>query len=127
MRTRDELFSLPVSSTRVGRLQTPYRSSVEGLLLDRKAAARSLGCSTKTVDRLRERGELAWVPLGRAVKFRPGALEEYISARERNSGGGEPVSKERQLAPVRVAGSRRGRAFVPPSLQELRQKRNGDG
>lgn len=50
-------------------------------LLDIGAAATRLAVSTKTIERLIARGELAHVPIGRAVRITPEDLDAYIAWR----------------------------------------------
>jgi excisionase family DNA binding protein len=52
-------------------------------LLTKREAAEKLRVSPSTVDRLRAQGEIAWVPVGRQVRFRPEALAEYVERAER--------------------------------------------
>ncbi|MET0938071.1 MAG: helix-turn-helix domain-containing protein [Gaiellaceae bacterium] len=52
-------------------------------LLTKSEAAEKLHVSPSTVDRLRAQGEIAWVPVGRQVRFRPEAIADYVERVER--------------------------------------------
>jgi excisionase family DNA binding protein len=52
-------------------------------LFTKAEAAEKLRVSPSTVDRLRARGEIAWVAVGGSVRFRREALDEYIRRAER--------------------------------------------
>jgi excisionase family DNA binding protein len=74
-------------------------------LLTKTEAAERLRVSASTVDRLRAQGEIAWVPVGRQVRFRPEAIADYVQRAER---------------PVRPEGERevplpRARSFRAPA------------
>ena len=49
-------------------------------LLDYSRAAQYLGITERHLKRLREYGQIEYVKVGRLVRFRPGALDEYIEA-----------------------------------------------
>lgn len=51
-------------------------------LLTRQQAAASLGVALRTLDTLAAKGELPFVKIGRAVRFRPSALESFVDANE---------------------------------------------
>ncbi len=48
-------------------------------LMRKAEAARRLDVSPSTFDRLRAKGETAWVPVGGSVRFTPEALEDTCS------------------------------------------------
>ena len=55
-------------------------------LLDEHAAAELLGCSPRTLQDWRWRGEgPEFVRLGRAVRYAPSALRDFITSRTRRS------------------------------------------
>jgi excisionase family DNA binding protein len=66
-------------------------------LLTKAEAARKLRVSPSTVDRLRAQGEIAWILVGRQVRFRPEAIDDYIEPVERRA-------PRRRGAPIRTAG-----------------------
>jgi excisionase family DNA binding protein len=81
-------------------------------LLTKPEAAEKLRVSPSTVDRLRAQGEIAWVPVGRQVRFRPEAIDDYIERVERRARSeGEERPSERRArprpAPPLPAGPRR--------------------
>lgn len=91
---------------------------MEETLIDRQEIAAQLGVSVRTVDRMRERGELAWVPVAeRLVRFRPQVTSELVAAREKTTGEPKP---ERMLAPLRPL-PRGRRRFLPPVLERARR------
>ena len=49
-------------------------------LLDYSKAAEYLGITQRHLKRLREYGEIEYVKVGRLVRFRPWALDEYVEA-----------------------------------------------
>lgn len=51
-------------------------------LLTRHEAAQSLSVSLRMVDDLVKRGDLAAVRIGRSVRIRPSAIENFVEARE---------------------------------------------
>lgn len=51
-------------------------------LMTRKEAAESLGVALRTVDALTASGDLPVVRIGKAVRFRPSALELFCEANE---------------------------------------------
>jgi excisionase family DNA binding protein len=51
-------------------------------LLTEAEGAEKLRVSPSTVDRLRTQGEIAWVPVGRQIRFRAEALTEYMQRTE---------------------------------------------
>ena len=52
-------------------------------LLSRKEAGEYLRCSTRTVDRLRQKGKLKWFKLKGRVVLRKESLETYIKESEK--------------------------------------------
>jgi excisionase family DNA binding protein len=52
-------------------------------VMTKEQAARYLQVSVRTVDRLRERGELAWSDVGNLVRITRSSLDAYL-ANERN-------------------------------------------
>jgi hypothetical protein len=112
---------------------------VDGTYLTRGQVARQAGLSVSTVDRMRERGELPWVPFGeRLVRFRPQIVADLAAARERlgndeagSSGAsgaprrrpstnGNRSKPERELAPLRPLPRKGGKRFLPPALEQAR-------
>lgn len=51
-------------------------------LLTRQRGAATLGVSLRTVDELIASGDIPVVRIGKSVRFRPEALENFIDARE---------------------------------------------
>lgn len=51
-------------------------------LLKRKQFADALGMAVRTVDYLIAAGEIPVVRIGKAIRIRPAALENFIAARE---------------------------------------------
>jgi excisionase family DNA binding protein len=56
--------------------------SAHTLLLNRKNAGTILGVSLRTVDHLISSGDLAVIRIGKSVRIRPEALDDFIAARE---------------------------------------------
>lgn len=54
--------------------------AIAPLLVDRREAARLLCCCPRTIDNIVKRGELATVPMGRAVRFDVEDLKAWVSA-----------------------------------------------
>ena len=52
--------------------------------LSKQKAARRLDCSTKTIDRLRGKGDLDWIKVGSGVRIAIASLEAY---EQRQQGG----------------------------------------
>jgi excisionase family DNA binding protein len=52
--------------------------STESYLVGRREAARLLGCSTKTIDRLCARGELRKVPIGGRAMIERASITAYV-------------------------------------------------
>jgi len=92
-------------------------------LLRKGEAARRLGVSPSTIDRLRANGELAWVAIGGQVRFRPEALLEYVARAERpaRSEPAEPMPRARPaVTSVEPApGPRRRGAKAQADFDEL--------
>jgi excisionase family DNA binding protein len=91
-------------------------------LLTKTEAAERLRVSASTVDRLRAQGEIAWVPVGRQVRFRPEAIADYVRRAER------PASSEAELRippararsdPSAAPGPRRRRPEAMAGFDEL--------
>ena len=59
--------------------------STNCLISDREAA-KMLGCSTRHVYTLRQRGDLAYVRVGQLVRFRLADIESYITKSTVNAG-----------------------------------------
>jgi excisionase family DNA binding protein len=57
-------------------------TQVERVLLRENEAARSLGLSIRTLFSLRQQGAISFVKHGRAVLYRPSALEAWAAANE---------------------------------------------
>lgn len=57
-------------------------SEAPALLVDRPEAAARLAISLRTLDEITSKGDLAAVRIGRAVRYRPAALEAFIEANE---------------------------------------------
>lgn len=93
------------------------------LLLRKPEAARRLGVSPSTIDRLRANGELAWVAIGGQVRFRPEALLEYVARAERpaRSEPAEPIPRARRaLSSTEAArGPRQQRGEAQADFDEL--------
>ena len=81
-------------------------------LLTMPEAAEGLRVSPSTLDRLRAQGEIAWVPVGRQMRFWPEAIADYVKRAERACPGGEPDVSARpaRLRPAPAPGPRRSRA-----------------
>jgi excisionase family DNA binding protein len=57
-------------------------------LLSSDEVAERLGISIRTLELMRGRGEIKFVPMGpRLIRFRPEAVEEFIASNETRSGG----------------------------------------
>lgn len=69
-------------------------------LLTTKQAAELLGISPRFLEKEKMAGRIAWVGLGRAVRYRPEALEAYVRLRERNGTELQGLPKKAQAAPV---------------------------
>lgn len=63
--------------------------SVGAGALSNREAARFLGCSERTVHRLKQEGRLPHFRIGRIVRYRVDALREYMIAAEAETQGGE--------------------------------------
>jgi len=97
--------------------------SEEAPLLLRKAeAARLLGVSPSTVDRLRAQGELVWVAVGGGVRFRREALDDFV-ARAEHPARSEPAAPVPRARPVVAAppapGPGRRRELAETDFDEL--------
>jgi excisionase family DNA binding protein len=53
---------------------------IEPLLLDERAAARALSISDRTLSKLRKKGKLTCVRIGRAVRYEVAELQRWISS-----------------------------------------------
>jgi excisionase family DNA binding protein len=51
-------------------------------LLKAAEVAKDLGCSKQLVYKMAREGELPYVPVGRNVRFRPEAIEQWIAEQE---------------------------------------------
>lgn len=56
--------------------------AVDRVLLREPEAARSMGVSIRTLFEMRRRGEIAFVSVGRSVRYRPSALESWAKSKE---------------------------------------------
>jgi excisionase family DNA binding protein len=83
-------------------------------LLTKAEAAERLRVSASTVDRLRAQGEIAWVPVGRQVRFRPEAVADYVTRAERPAGS----EAERDIPPARARSYPSAAAPAPRRLPE---------
>ncbi len=61
------------------------------LLVNRKAAARLLGLSVRTVWTLTNTGAIPVVRIGRAVRYRPADLAAWVDANVRREQAGRPI------------------------------------
>jgi excisionase family DNA binding protein len=86
--------------------------SADSDLLTKSEAAERLRVSPSTVDRLRAQGEIAWVPVGRQVRFRPEAIADYVQRAER------PVRPEGEREPP----APRARAYRAPAPSPRRRR-----
>ena len=55
------------------------------LTLSERDAAKALGLSTRTLERLRKKGELRFFKIGGRVKYRLEALEDWAKLREQQT------------------------------------------
>lgn len=69
-------------STRSEAAEAPALMTARKQLLTRNEAAATLSLSVRMIDELVKSGDLQTVRIGRAVRFRPSALEYFIEARE---------------------------------------------
>jgi excisionase family DNA binding protein len=89
-------------------------------LLRKAEAARLLDVSPSTLDRLRARGEIAWVGVGGSVRFSRAALEDYVKRAERPvRPPQEPEPRARSLPAPPPPGPRRERAGAGQTVEEL--------
>lgn len=86
--------SLKESKTRRETAEVLATKTATKQLLTRPEAAESLSLSVRMVDELVKSGDLPAVRIGRAIRFRPSALEYFIEARE----GRKPVAKRKGVA-----------------------------
>lgn len=56
------------------------RKQIEQLLLTEQEAAGSLAISPKTLERMRKRGEIGFIQIGRCVRYELQSLLDYISS-----------------------------------------------
>lgn len=63
---------------------------MDALLLTRQEAAALLCISVRALDRLKAEERIAWVAVGRSVRFRPEALAAWAKANERNGVASQP-------------------------------------
>jgi hypothetical protein len=54
----------------------------DALLLDGRAAAKALSISERTLFNLRKAGEVAWVQIGRAIRYPVAELKAYIERKK---------------------------------------------
>jgi excisionase family DNA binding protein len=94
--------------------------------LTKAEAAEKLRVSPSTVDRLRAQGEIAWVPVGRQIRFRAEALADYVKRSERRvaSEPVEPAPRARVLrAPAPGVGTTLHRAFAVIQVKSFTSSR----
>lgn len=56
-------------------------------LLTTEEVAQILQCGTRTFDKLRSAGEIAWIPVGRLVRFDPADVAAFRERRKRRAAG----------------------------------------
>jgi excisionase family DNA binding protein len=57
------------------------------VLMTKAEAAKRLRVSTRTIDRLRMKKQLAWVPVGSQIRFRGADLDSFIASQTRGMKG----------------------------------------
>lgn len=77
---------------RTAAMRDPQSILNGGRLFNSQDIAKALGISVRTLDRMRERGEMAWMRIAGQVRFRPEDVEQYLKAARKAPQDGAAVA-----------------------------------